>query len=74
MAQVNITVTTVATNIEWYMLNYPKSNACYWALKDADNKLLKEGDHSIPQNVIDSWGTDDSVIENYLVETKVWED
>lgn len=69
MKNVNITVTTVAKKFEWYMLNYPKTNNCYWALKNEEDKILAEGNEDIPQQVIDTWGADDSIIENYLLDT-----
>ena len=67
MVQVKITVTAVATKLVWWMLNYPVSNECYWSLRNDDEKILVEGNHSIPKEVIDQWGTDDSYIENYLI-------
>lgn len=73
MIDINVTVTSVASKFDWWMLNYPKSNDCYWALKDNDGKLLKEGNYTIPTNVIDGWGTDDSHIQNHLINQKVWE-
>lgn len=73
MRNVNITVTTVATKLIWWMLNYPISNECYWSLRNENEKILAEGNCTIPQETIDTWGTDDSIIENYLVENRVWE-
>ena len=65
--ELNIRITAVATKIRWYMLRYPETNSCYWALQDSSDKTLAEGNINIPQEVIDTWGTDDSIIENYLV-------
>jgi hypothetical protein len=36
---------------------------------DDNDKVLADGNHNIPQEVIDTWGTDDGVISEYLINT-----
>lgn len=62
-----ITVTKVATKIRWYMLNYPVSNMSYYELQTESGEMVSNGNITIPQEVIDIWGTDDSIIENYII-------
>jgi hypothetical protein len=69
MRNLSIKITAVATKFKWYMLRYPESNECYWALMDDNDKVLADGNHNIPQEVIDTWGTDDGVISEYLINT-----
>lgn len=63
-----IIITKIATKIRWYMLNYPESTTSYYELQTEEGEIISNGNLIIPQEVIDKWGTDDSVIENYIVE------
>jgi hypothetical protein len=63
-----ITITKVATKIRWYMLNYPAGTTSYYELQTESGEMITNGNITIPQEVIDIWGTDDSVIENYIIE------
>jgi len=62
-----ITVTKTATKLSWYMLNYPMTNNSYWELKTNDDELVLKGDVMIPQEIIDVWGTDNKIIEDYIL-------
>ncbi len=67
MENVNINFTKTAKKLNWYMLQYPLSNECYWSFLDDKDNVIIDGNHTIPQATIDKWGTDDSVISNYLL-------
>ena len=62
-----ITITKVATKIRWYMLNYPESTVSYYELQTESGEMISNGNMTIPQEVIAIWGTDDNVIENYII-------
>jgi hypothetical protein len=64
-----ITITKTATKIRWYMLNYPEGTTSYYELQTESGETVSRGNVTIPQEVIDVWGTDDSVIENYIIES-----
>ena len=63
-----ITITKTATRIRWYMLNYPESTVSYYELQTENGETVSRGNITIPQEVIDVWGTDDNVIEKYIIE------
>jgi len=60
-----ITITKTATKLRWYMVNYPITNNLCWELKTNDDKSILSGDIMIPQEIINVWGTDDKIIEDY---------
>jgi hypothetical protein len=62
-----ITITKTATKLKWFMVSYPVSNDSYWELRTDNDELILNGDIMIPQEVIDVWGTDDKVIEDYIL-------
>jgi hypothetical protein len=62
-----ITITKTATKLKWYMLNYPISNQSYWELLTNNNEIISNGNVMIPQETIDVWGTDDKIIEDYIL-------
>jgi len=49
------------------MISYPVSNDLYWELRTDNDELILNGNIMIPQEVIDVWGTDDKVIEDYIL-------
>lgn len=63
-----ITITKTATKLRWYMLNYPESTMSYYELQTEEGEVVTNGNMTIPQEVIDKWGTDDSIISDYIVE------
>ena len=63
-----ITITKVATKMKWYMLNYPVSNISCYELYTEKDEFILNGNITIPQEVIDTWGTDDSTIQHYILE------
>jgi hypothetical protein len=64
-----IIITKIATKIRWYMLNYPESTVSYYELQTESGETVSRGNINIPQDIIDVWGTDDSVIEKYIIES-----
>lgn len=62
------------TCLQWYAINYPLSNNFYFALYNQEGvgKII-EGNIEMPQDVIDTWGTDDNVIPEWMESNKVWE-
>jgi hypothetical protein len=64
-----ITITKTATKIRWYMLNYPEGTRSYYELQTESGEVVSNGTLNIPQEIIDVWGTDDSVIENYIIKS-----
>ena len=62
-----ITVNKVANRIDWYMLNYPKSTTCYYALLTDSGEKVKEGNIAIPKEIEDVWAEDNDVIKNYIL-------
>jgi hypothetical protein len=64
-----IIITKTATKIRWYMLNYPESTVSYYELQTENGETVSRGNITIPQEVIAIWGTEDSVIEKYIIES-----
>jgi len=46
---------------------YPSSITVFW--KVSGPAVSKEGTIILPQSIIDQWGTDDSVVKNYVLQT-----
>jgi hypothetical protein len=59
------------TQIAW-RINYPE-NLMYYELQTAEGVSFKEGNWIVPIEVINTWGTDDSVISNAVINAKPWE-
>jgi hypothetical protein len=45
---------------------YPTSVNVFWKVSGINTS--KEGIIVIPQSIVDSWGTDDSVVKNYVLQ------
>jgi hypothetical protein len=60
----------VITQVAW-RVNYP-DNEMYFELQTEKGDNLKNGNWSVPVEVVNSWGLDDSVISNALLEAKPW--
>jgi hypothetical protein len=45
---------------------YPTSINVFWKVSGINTS--KEGVIVIPQSIVDSWGTDDSVVKNYVLQ------
>jgi len=58
------------TKIGW-VLSYPDCVAYYQLLNDTDLKLY-EGHYRVDDAVVQSWGTDDSVITNAIIAAAPW--
>lgn len=60
--------------IDWHAVQYPASNVFNWAvITDTINHyVIKRGGVEVPQQVIDSWGTDDKVIPQWMETQKIW--
>jgi hypothetical protein len=67
MKEITIITTKVITKIKWFMTNYPVGTMSYYELQTESGEIVSSGTVNIPQEVIDVWGTDDSVIENYII-------
>ena len=59
------------TQVAW-RVNYP-DNEMYFELQTEKGENLKNGNWSVPAEVVNSWGLDDCVINNALLEAKPWE-
>jgi hypothetical protein len=59
------------TQIAW-KINYPE-NWMYYELQTAEGISFKEGNWIVPIEVINVWGTDDSIISNAVLAAKPWE-
>ena len=59
------------TQISW-RVNYP-DNIMYYQLQTAEGTSLSEGNWSVPGEIVNAWGADDSVISNAVIEEKPWE-
>jgi len=45
---------------------FPTSVNVFW--KVSGNGISKEGTMILPQSIIDTWGTDDNVVKNYVLQ------
>jgi hypothetical protein len=45
---------------------FPTSVNVFW--KVSGNNISKEGTMILPQSIIDTWGTDDNVVKNYVLQ------
>lgn len=59
------------TQVAW-QVNYPE-NMMYYQLQTAEGTSLKEGTWTVPAEVVNAWGVDDSVISDALITAKPWE-
>jgi hypothetical protein len=66
---VNQTANILSTYITNYGLNSINCDA-YWWLTNESGAVLYEGSWIIPQEVLATWGTDDTVIIDALAEAK----
>jgi hypothetical protein len=51
-----------------YALNQPYQNL-YFCLKSQFNARIEEGNLIIPESIVSEWGTDDSIIVDWALET-----
>ena len=58
------------TKIGW-VLSYPDCVAYYQLLNDEDTKLY-EGHYIVDSTIVQSWGEDDSVITDAIVNAAPW--
>jgi hypothetical protein len=61
---------TTLTNLKWAM-TYP-DNVAYYQLTTSDDLVLKDGQCFIDSSVVESWGKDDSVITNAIINAAPW--
>ena len=47
---------------------FPSEISVFWKVTGIDSDVSKEGTIIIPQSIIDQWGTDDTIIKNYVLE------
>jgi hypothetical protein len=45
-----------------------ETSRAYWAMWSDDNEKLAQGDLLIPQEIHMNWGTDDSIVEDYVLQ------
>ena len=63
-------INTTATQVAW-MVTYP-SNTMYYVLQNQNNTILKDGNWLVPDEVIQAWGPDDSVVSDALIAAAPW--
>ena len=63
-------INTNATQVAW-MVTYPSNVMCY-ILQNQHGTNLKDGNWTVPQDVIDAWGPDDSVVSDALITAAPW--
>ena len=63
-------INTTATRVAW-MVTYP-SNTMYYVLQNQNNTILKDGNWIVPNEVIQVWGPDDSVVSDALIAAAPW--
>lgn len=65
-----------ANYIKWEMHRYPSTYECTWMLVANDSSsrpvIVPQYHYTLPDSVINQWGTDDDVIPAYLEYIKVW--
>jgi len=62
-----------ATQLSQYVINYDlQGQNCqtYWQLQDASGSNIYDGNWSVPQDVLEIWGTDDTIIIASLAQDK----
>lgn len=59
------------TQIAW-RVSYP-DGLLYFQLLTNEGENLKDGNWTIPAALIAVWGTDDNIISNGLIASKIWE-
>lgn len=65
----NNTATILSTYVTRYGLN-GKNCTTYWWLTNETETIIYEGNWDVPQEVLATWGTDDTVIIYALAEAK----
>jgi hypothetical protein len=60
------------TQVAW-RLQYPE-NFMYYQMQTSEGLCLKEGNWTVPIEVIQSWGEDDSVVSDALITAAPWND
>ncbi len=61
---------TTAVQVAW-MVTYP-SNTMYYILQNQHGTNLKDGNWLVPDDVIQAWGPDDSVVSDALIAATPW--
>jgi hypothetical protein len=61
---------TTLTKLRWTM-TYP-DNVAYYQLTTSEDLVLKDGQCFIDDAVVQSWGADDSIITNAIVNAAPW--
>lgn len=60
-----------ATTLSSYIINYDGSNCIiYWWLSDETDTKIIDGNYTVPKEIINSWGIDDSIIIETLATSK----
>lgn len=59
------TATELEIRVESFPL-FPSEIHVFWKVSGTD--VSKEGIISLPQSIIDQWGTDDNVVKNYVLQ------
>lgn len=60
------------TQVAW-RLSYPE-NQMYYQLQTENGQSLKEGNWTVPSEVIQTWGEDDSIVSDALIAAAPWND
>ena len=59
------TATNLEIRVESFLL-FPDKINVFWKVSGVDTS--KEGVITLPQSIVDQWGTDDSIVEEYVLE------
>lgn len=59
------TATELEIRVESFPL-FPEQINVFWKVSGID--ISKEGSIVLPQSVIDAWGTDDTIVKNYVLQ------
>lgn len=60
------------TQVAW-QVSYPE-NLMYYQLQTDDGTSYREGNWTVPAEVVNAWGIDDSVISEALISAAPWEE
>lgn len=59
------------TQVGW-RLNYPE-NPLYYQLQTSDGVVMQDGNWIVTDGVISSWGLENSIVSNALIEAAPWD-
>lgn len=60
----------IITQIVWNV-SYP-NNLLYYQLQTADGFVMKDGNWIVPNEIINTWALDDTIISNAVINAEPW--